>query len=139
MALRVVENDMGDRGLFPGSATTELLRSARCSGFSSKRRIDVLNAFLSDGSRESARAWFVRLQRNGVADVSAYNVMLAHTELREDWLTLLGEMKGAGVPPNNETIAVIAKLMSDSNVSVVRKPGGYAKRKHGRRRHKERK
>ena len=138
MALRVVENDMGDRGLFPGSAARSFT-ALRCSGFSSKRRIDVLNAFLSDGSRESARAWFVRLQRNGVADVSAYNVMPAHTELREDWLTLLGEMKGAGVPPNNETIAVIAKLMSGFERVCGSKARGYAKRKHGRRRHKERK
>ena len=62
----------------------------------------------------------------------AYNLMLAHTQRREDWLKLLGEMKGAGIKPNENTMAVLAKLMAESHVAIVRKPGGYKKKPVGR-------
>ena len=137
-ALRVVERDMADRGLTPEPGTLGLLKHSGRHTYSGKR-LDTLNTLLREGEAEleegggaggpseAAAAWFARLQRHRVADVRAYNLMLAHTQRREDWLKLLGEMKGAGVTPNEETMAVLAKLMADSNVAVVRKPGGYKK------------
>lgn len=130
-ALEIVNNDMNRFGLLPMQATLALFAKRNKSSYA-KQRFRILDALLREGQpgegpSNRAFEWFSTMQINYVANARMYNLMLMHTPRREDWLKLIGEMKGAGIKPTAQTMAVIGQLMRVSKVSVRKKSGGHKK------------